>query len=154
VDLIEYREVTPTYSTLNYFLAGGLIFFVFLQILVNISSVFMMLDADDRIGTPVIIAAALGLIGWSVWLAQGWQTIVFILGLMGIALGYELKGGTVKREVALTLGSMLIAYFSYLSSSWIFFWLNVFFALFSAYQTWKVYEMKYARTKHGMLFTR
>jgi hypothetical protein len=41
--------------------------------------------------------------------------------------------GTIRRVLALTLGSALIAIFSYIEASWIFFWLNVFFALFSAY---------------------
>ena len=126
-----------TFSTLNY-LAGGPIFFIFLQALVILSSVFMMLDVDDRIDSTVTILAAIGLIVWSFYLSQGWETLVFILGLVGIALGYELKGGTVKREVALTVGSILIAAFSYLTATWIFFWLNVFFALFSGWQIRKI----------------
>lgn len=125
--------VMATYSTLNY-LAGGPVFFIFLQALVILASVFMMLDVDDRIDTPIIIAAAAGLVGWSFYLSQGWETLIFILGLVGIALGYELKGGTLKRELALIAGSILIAAFSYLSATWIFFWLNVFFALFSGWQ--------------------
>lgn len=125
------------YSSLNY-LAGGPIFFIFLQALVNISSIFMMLNVDDRIDTAVTTIAAVGLIILSLYLAQGWETVLFILGLVGIAMGYELTGGTVKRELALTVGSIMIALFSYLTASWIFFWLNVFFALFSAWQAWKI----------------
>ena len=128
--------VMATYSTLHW-LAGGPVFFIFLQALVILSSVFMMLDVDDRIDTPIIIAAALGLVGWSLYLSQGWETLIFILGLVGIALGYELKGGTLKREWALVAGSILIAVFSYLSATWIFFWLNVFFAVFSLWQVLK-----------------
>lgn len=130
-----------TYSTLNW-MAGGPIFFIFLQALVILSSIFMMLDVDDRIDTPIIIAAAAGLVGWSFYLSQGWETLIFILGLVGIALGYELKGGTVKRELALVTGSILIAAFSYLSATWIFFWLNVFFALFSGWQVWRISQSK------------
>ena len=126
-----------TFSTLNW-MAGGPVFFIFLQALVILSSVFMMLDVDDRIDSSVTVIAALGLITWSLYLAQGYETILFILGLVGIALGYELKGGTVKREVALILGSIMLALFSYLTSTWIFFWLNAFFAGFSAWQAWKV----------------
>ena len=126
-----------TYSTLNY-LAGGPVFFIFLQALVILSSIFMMLDVDDRIDTPIIIAAAIGLVGWSLYLSQGYDTILFILGLVGIALGYELKGGTLKREIALIVGSIMIALFSYLSATWIFFWLNVFFALFSGREAWRI----------------
>ena len=129
--------VMATYSTLNY-LAGGPVFFIFLQALVILSSIFMMLDVDDRIDTPIIIAAAIGLVGWSLYLSQGYDTILFILGLVGIALGYELKGGTLKREIALIVGSIMIALFSYLSATWIFFWLNVFFALFSGREAWRI----------------
>jgi hypothetical protein len=102
----------------------------------------MMLNVDDRIDTPITIAAAIGLIAWSIYLSQGYATIIFILGLVGIAMGYELKGGTVKREVALVAGSVLIAIFSYLSAGWIFFWLNVFFAAFSALQIWNLQKGK------------
>lgn len=119
------------YSTLNW-LSGGPVFFIFLQALVILSSVFMMLDVDDRVDTPIIVAAAAALVGWSLYLSQGNEIVIFILGLVGIALGYELKGGTVKREIALIVGSIMIAVFSYLSATWIFFWLNVFFALFSS----------------------
>ncbi len=130
-----------TYSTLNY-LAGGPIFFIFLQALVILSTIFMMLDVDDRIDTPIIIVAALGLVVWSLVLSQGYETLFFILGLVGIALGYELKGGTIRREVALILGSILIALFSYVSETWIFFWLNVFFALFSMWEVWRIAQKK------------
>ncbi len=118
------------YSVMNY-MAGGTVFFVFLQGLVNLSSVFMMLDTDDRIDTPVVGAVALGLIVWSLWLLPGYSTIFFILGLVGIAIGYCSKGGTLRRELALALGSTLVAGFSYLERNWIFLWLNFFFAVFS-----------------------
>src|SRR3989338_2633811 len=135
--------VMATYSTLNY-LAGGPVFFIFLQALVILSCVFMMLDVDDRIDTPIIIAAAIGLVGWSLYLSQGYETIVFILGLVGIALGYELKGGTLQRENELVAGSILIEVVRYLSATWIFFWLNVFFALFSAREATRIYRKKNA----------
>ncbi len=44
-----------------------------------------------------------------------------------------MKAGTSRREFALFAGSALIAFFSYLTATWVFFWLNVFFALFSGY---------------------
>ena len=58
--------------------------------------------------------------------------------LHGDVLGYELTAGTVKREAALVAGSILIAAFSYLTATWIFFWLNVFFALFSMWEAWRI----------------
>jgi hypothetical protein len=124
------------YSSLNY-MNGGPIFFVFLQILVNIASVFMMFNVRDDIDTPIMCLAGLALIIWSLTLFEGYSTVFFILGLTGIAMGYVMQTGTFRRSVALTLGSALIALFSYLSTSWIFFWLNVFFALFSAYNAWQ-----------------
>lgn len=112
---------------------GGPIFFVILQTMVMITSVLMMLNTDDRIDTAVITISGLGLIIWSLYLFEGYNTIIFILGLLGIGLGYAFQMGTLRRSVALTLGSVLIALFSYIEANWIFFWLNVFFAIFSMY---------------------
>jgi len=112
---------------------GGPIFFVMLEILVAISSVLMMLNTPDKVDIPVLALSGLGLVVWSLYLFEGYNTVLFILGLLGIGLGYALQIGTLRRSVALTLGSALIALFSYIEASWIFFWLNVFFAIFSAY---------------------
>ncbi len=125
------------YSTLNYF-AGGSIFYVFLQGLVNLSSIFMMTEIDDRIDTPILSLATVALIIWSLLIQPSLVTVLFILGLAGIAIGYALNGGTVKREAALFAGSALIALFSYIEASWIFFWLNIFFAAFSLLQIVKM----------------
>jgi hypothetical protein len=124
------------YSTLGY-LQGGPIFFVFLQVLVGISSILMMLNTPDSIDTPIITISGLGLIAWSLYLFEGFNTVFFILGLTGIGFGYAFQMGTLRRSVSLTLGSILIALFSYIGESWIFFWLNVFFAFFSAYYVYK-----------------
>lgn len=125
------------YSIMNY-LAGGSVFFVFLQGLVNLSSVFMMLETDDRIDTPVMIVATLALIAWSLWLIPGINTVIFILGLSGIGIGYCSTGGTIRRNMALLLGSALVAFFSFIEGNMIFFWLNVFFAGFSLVQVVKM----------------
>lgn len=126
------------YSILNYLYGAGAIFFIFLQGLVNVSSVFMMTNTSEKISSPILISLTLGLIGWSLWIFEGFDTLFFILGLSGIALGYALKPGTFRRNLSLTLGSLLIATFSYLAADWIFFWLNVFFAVFSGYYSWKL----------------
>lgn len=123
--------VMLVYSTLNY-LAGGTVFFIFLQGLVILASAFMMLNVSDRIDTPIIALATIALIAWSLWIQPDLSTLPFILGLAGIAIGYCSEGGTPHREIALLIGSILIAAFSYRESNWVFFWLNVFFALFSA----------------------
>lgn len=116
---------------------GGPIFFVILQIFVCISSILMMLNTSDKVDTPILAISSLGLIIWSLYLFEGYNTILFILGLCGIGLGYAFQMGTLRRSIALTLGSVLIALFSYIEASWIFFWLNVFFAIFSAYYIYK-----------------
>ena len=118
------------YSILN-FQAGGPIFFVFLQGLVGIASLLMMLDTPDRFDILVVSIIGLGLIVWSLWLFEDLRTIFFVLGLAGIGLGYAFESGTCRRSLALTLGSILIAIFSYLEMNWIFFWLNFFFAIFA-----------------------
>lgn len=115
------------------FINGGSIFYVFLEILVGIACILMMLNTKDTIDTTVISISGLALIIWSLYLFSGYGTIVFILGLVGISLGYAFQIGSFRRNIALTLGSMLIAIFSYLDASWIFFWLNTFFAIFSGY---------------------
>lgn len=141
--------VMLAYSTLNY-LAGGPIFFLFLQILVNLSSVFMMLNVPDTLDTPILVVAALGLISWSLVLFEGYETIAFIVGLAGIGMGYAMDTGSLRRELSLTGGSALIALFSYLTATWVFFWLNVFFALFSGYHAWRMGVAAHGRA-HGAL---
>jgi hypothetical protein len=129
------------YALLNY-RDGGSIFFVMLQVLVNISSLLMMLNTSDRFDTPVLTIAGLGMIVWALTLFEGYNTVFFILGLSGIGIGYALDTGTLKRNAALTLGSALIALFSYLEASWIFFWLNIFFAAFSAWHVWLLVRLR------------
>ncbi len=120
------------YAILGY-LDGGAIFFVILEILVVLASILMMLDAPDKVDVPVISISGLGLIIWSFYLFEDYKTIIFILGLCGVGLGYTFDSNTTKRNTALTLGSLLIAVFSLIEASWIFFWLNLFFAIFSGY---------------------
>ena len=124
------------YSVLNY-LSGAPVFFIMLEALVVAASACMMLNVSEKVDTPIIIVLSLILILWSLKLFDGYGTIVFIVGLCGVAIGYVSKIGTVRREVALLLGSALIALFSYLTATWIFFWLNVFFAAFSGWYAWK-----------------
>lgn len=129
------------YSIINY-QQGGPVFFVMLQILVAVSSILMMLNTPDKVDIPILAISSLGLIIWSLYLFEGYNTVFFILGLSGIGLGYAFQMGTLRRNVALTLGSILIALFSYIEASWIFFWLNVFFSIFSAYYLYKCLKLK------------
>lgn len=138
--------ILTIYAILNY-QQGGPIFFVFLQVLVAISSILMMLNTSDRIDIPVIGISGFALIIWSLYLFDGYNTIFFILGLCGISFGYAFQMGTLRRSIALTLGSILIALFSYIEASWIFFWLNVFFGIFSAYYLYKGLTHKRAHAR-------
>lgn len=124
------------YAVLGY-QQGSPIFFVFLEILVLVANILMMLNTDDRFNTVVIVLSGLALVVWSLSLFVGYNTILLILGLSVLGLGYAFKMGTVRRSVALTLGSILIVFYSYLEASWIFFWLNIFFAVFSGYYVTK-----------------
>ncbi len=124
------------FAILNY-LGGGSFFFVILSGLVFVANIMMMLDLDDKIDIAVISVAGLGLVVWSLYLFEGYLTLVFIFGLIILALGYALEMGTFKRNFALMTGSILIAIFSYFEPNWIFFWLNAFFAIFSGYYAFK-----------------
>jgi Ca2+/Na+ antiporter len=131
------------YAIGNY-LAGGSVFFVILEILVVLASILMLIDVPDRIDIPLLSTTGVALIAWSFFLFEGYDTVLFILGLTGVGIGYALETGSVRRDVALLLGSGLITFFSYLQANQIYFWLNLFFALFSAYN---VYTMTSGRQK-------
>ena len=118
--------------------AGGLIFFVILELFINFASVLMMANTPDKFDTPLLLGGAVIFVAWSLALFEGYQTAVFIVGLALIGVGYATDGGTVRRDVVLMLGSTLVTIFSYLTASWIFFWLNLFFALFSGFYVWKL----------------
>ena len=80
---------------------------------------------------------------WSLYISTDYSTIIFIIGLSGIGLGYAFSMNSWRRFIALTLGSLLIAFFSYLENNLIFFWLNLFFAFFSVFYLIKsIYNKK------------
>jgi len=119
------------FYTLFYILDDGPLFFLFLQLFANLGAIFMLLDVDDRIDTTVMTLGGLLFMGLSLWFYEDLTTLYFIAGLLGVGLGYVIHRGSVWRQVAFFFGSALITYYSCLSGSWIFFWLNVFFAVFS-----------------------
>lgn len=120
------------YAILGY-LNDGTVFFVLLESLIAIASVMMMLNVKDAIATIIISFLGSGFIIWSLYLFEGYNTVFFIIGLSGVALGYAFKMATIRRNLALTAGSLLIALFSYFEANWIFFWVNLFFGIFSGY---------------------
>jgi hypothetical protein len=130
------------YSYLGY-RAGGSIFFVILELFICLSSLFMMCEVRESLATPVIITGALAFIVWSFSLFEGYGTVIFVIGLCMIGLGYAAKIHTKRREAYLASGSSLVALFSYLSASWIFFWLNLFFALLSGFYWLKMQPKKH-----------
>jgi hypothetical protein len=137
--LFTIGGILMLYYAIFGYLTGGPIFFIYLETLVVIASILMMINIDDRIDASIIGILGTGFIILSLYLFEGYSTIFFIIGLSGIGLGYAFKTGTKRRSAALFLGAALIALFSYIEQSWIFFWLNVFFAVFSAYYLVKAY---------------
>ncbi len=131
--------VMLAFSVMNY-QAGAPVFFVFLELLVSIASILMMLNVPEKTASAAVVISGLALIVVSLFLFHGISTVLFIIGLAAIAAGYVSTGGTFHREIILLIGSALIALFSYLSASWIFCWLNVFFAAFSGYNAWKIWR--------------
>jgi hypothetical protein len=134
------------YAIIGY-MNGGSIFFIFLQVLIAISTILMMLNTDDRLDLGIISISALGLIIWSLTLFTGYNTIIFIFGLTLLGLGYVFQTGTLRRQICLTIGSAVIAIFSYIEANWIFFGLNVFFSIFSGYYLFKTLTKKRAHVK-------
>lgn len=132
-----------SYAILGYAQGSGSLLFIFLQAFVGISTIMMLLNVNSRISLPILITTGLVFVIWSATIAQDYSTIFFITGLTGIAIGYALKTESVWRETSLVIGSTLIALFSYLGSSWIFFWLNVFFAIFATYHATKIFLQKH-----------
>lgn len=120
------------FATMGY-LNGGPIFFVILEILVLIACILMMTTWNDRLKTAILAVAGTGLLIWSLYEFNDQKIILFVLGLIVVALGYAFQMGTLRRSVALTAGSILIAAYSFLEPNWIFFGLNLVFGLFSGY---------------------
>lgn len=130
------------YSLFNYLDGYGEVFFVFLETLAIVASVLMLIGTDDKIDNPIIGVVGLLMVGWSLYLFEDYTTVLIVLGIVGIALGYVMDMGTIKRNLALFLGGTLISIFSYLVKDWVFFWLNLFFAVFSLYYFWKSFWKK------------
>lgn len=118
-----------------WYLAWWAIFFVFLEVLIAIASILMMLNTNDRLDAVILSISGIALAIRSLYLFEGYATIIFILGLAWLGLWYAFKMGSLRRDLALTIWSLLVAFFSYLEASRIFFFLNIFFAVFSLYYT-------------------
>lgn len=128
------------FAFLDYSINAGPIFFVILEILVLIACILMMTTWKDQLKTVILGIAGTGLLAWSLYLFDDNKIILFVLGLLIVALGYAFKMGSLRRSVALTAGSILIAWYSYLEANWIFFTLNLVFGLFSGYYIWDYFQ--------------
>ena len=128
------------YALLRYF-EGGSLLFILLQILIAISTVLMLLDTPDTRDTFIISFAAAALVTYSFFVSHGVEVMLFVTGLSMLGIGFAMDMATVRRQMALALGSVLIAVFSYLQRDAIFLWLNIFFAVFSLWHAW---QLKYA----------
>ena len=126
------------YASWNYSLETGEFFFVLLQIFVLSSNVLLVINAPQKWSKPLIISSAIFFIGWSIFLFEDLSTLPFIIGLSILAYGYISDPSTRNSQIILTIGSILLALFSYLAADWVFFWLNSTYILFSSYYAWKL----------------
>ncbi len=113
------------------FIDGGSLLFVLLQIMVNLSSLCMLLNVPDKIDTPLVSLTGLGLAIYAGVYYYSPSTLLFIAGLILLSLGFSLDYKKQLKNVFLVCGSLLIAYFAWLMQDMVFFGLNSFFALFS-----------------------
>ncbi len=135
------------YSLLG-FLANGNPFFLFLQAYIVVATILMMLNTSDKFDAVVLSSLGVLFIGWSLLMFEDYSTAIFILGLVGVGFGYVFDAGTLRRNLSLFVGSVFIATFGYIKQDWIYFALNIVFALFSAYYV-ALYLTTHRKQKRG-----
>ncbi len=126
-------SIMTMYSILGYCFKDGVIFFIFFQLFATSASILGMTKISPRTSTIITLISGAVFLAWSLILFESLVTAIFIVGLIGIALGYVQPWHTVRRSFFLAVGGAFIAIFSFIESDWIFFGLNVFFAIFSGY---------------------
>ncbi|MEZ4932300.1 MAG: hypothetical protein R2788_09295 [Saprospiraceae bacterium] len=120
------------YALLQY-LQNGVVYFVLLEILIFIATILMMLNFKDKWKAISVGISGVFLTGWALLLFDKMHVLIFITGLITVGLGYVFENNTLRRDVALTVGSLLIVAYSLMEEEWVFFWLNLFFSIFSGY---------------------
>ncbi len=125
--------ILTVFAYLDYTYNGAPFFFLIYELYLVFASILMFLNVRERISFILLSIGGVAMVIWSLFLFEDYSTVIFILGIIGIALGYTAKTGTRRRNIILCVASILLALFSYLGHSWVFFWLNVFFALFCAW---------------------
>jgi len=127
-----------TYSLIGYFYGDATIFFSFVQGFALIAALLGIANIGDRWGLILTGGTGVIFLGWSLWLFEDYSTAIFIVGLIGISLGYVQKMGTIRRFAALALGGLALALFSWIVGDKIFLTLNAFYAAFSAYRGYEI----------------
>lgn len=118
------------YSLLN-FIDGGSIFFIYLQILINFSSLLLWLDIKDKYDQPLVLSLGALLTYFALTIHLDYLTLTFVIGIITLALGFSTDTKKPTHNLFLFAGSLLIAIFSFIQKDLIFLILNAFFALFS-----------------------
>lgn len=129
------------YAVMQY-RSGGEFFYVILEILVNVASVLMMINIRAALGTAMISTTTLVFVAWSLTIFEEIYTLLFVIGLGIIGIGFILETGSRRRNILLAVGPLLVACYSYIVAEWVFFWLNLLFAIFSAYHALKLMPRK------------
>lgn len=95
---------------------GGTVFFLYLESVVMLGTILMMTTIPKIYN--VIATSVLGLFFvFRVLLGtQDRQTLIFVVGLTGLTIGFVSPAATLQREGALTLGSIGVAIYSYVTS--------------------------------------
>lgn len=121
------------FYAISHYLAGGSIFFILLQVLIATSTVLMLLNTNDALDASILACVGSAVTVYGFYLFRDYTTFIFIIGLVILGVGFALNMANVWRQVALAVGSVLIAWFSFLANDPVFLWLNIIFAVFSAY---------------------
>lgn len=117
-----------------WYLAGWSNVILLTEILIVMSCIFMLTNIRVRVATWIVALFGILFLIWSLW-SFGWydNILLFILGGIVLSIGYVAPMQSYQRWIGLTLWGILLVIFSYIWSSWIFFWLNIWFALGTGY---------------------
>lgn len=104
--------------------------FAALQTLIAVSGVMQIFHCKRKTSTMTmvvltVVALSLLIFGGAL---QSIATIVGVLGLLGIAFGIVFLPRR-SAFVLMTIGGILLTAYAWTFGAWVFFWLNIFFAL-------------------------
>lgn len=129
------------------FLEGGSVFFLFLEAMMMLSTILMLTNAHERLSQMLILPTGMLFSLAALLIDIELATLLFVIGLTVVSIGFISRGGTLRRSIFLTLGSGLVAVFSAIQHDVVFLWMNAFFALFSLYHVGKIVLI--SRQKQG-----